>query len=133
MPVFAGGHLLSAGARYRRASVYYLTAERMQSRHYAPRQEAYRKMLDAFDKGITLGRENCEKLEVPFADTSFPGLYTRAEGTDGPAPAMVHFNGLDSTKELIYGSGIAHDLAHRGISTLMVDTPASERHCAFGA
>jgi fermentation-respiration switch protein FrsA (DUF1100 family) len=121
----AANHPLSAGARYYRASVYYLTAERLQSRHYTPRWEAYRKMLDAFDKGITLGRHNCAKVEIPYGNTNLPALLVSAEGVIGPAPCMVFYNGLDSTKEMIYGSGIAHELARRGISTLIVDHPGS--------
>ncbi|MFD3504537.1 alpha/beta hydrolase family protein [Streptomyces sp. NPDC058676] len=122
----AAGHTLTAGARYYRASVYYLTAERLQSRHYAPRWDAYRKMLDSFDKGITLGRHNCTKVEIPYEDTSLPALFVQAEeATSGRAPCMVHYNGLDSTKEMIYGSGIAQELARRGISTLIVDHPGS--------
>ncbi len=118
-----GGHRLSAAKKFARASVYYLTAERMQSRHYEPRQVAYRKMLDTFDQAVTLGEENCERVEIPYDGTSFSGLLVRALGTDGPSPVMVHFNGLDSTKEMIYGSGIGQELARRGISTLMVDHP----------
>ena len=37
----AAGHYLSAAEKYCRATAYYVTAERMQSRHYAPRQHAY--------------------------------------------------------------------------------------------
>jgi hypothetical protein len=102
------------------AAVYYLTAERMQSRHYEPRRPAYAKMLFAFDQAITLSRDNCERVEIPYEGGSFPGLLVRAAG---PAPVMVHVNGLDSTKEMIYGSGIGQELARRGVSTLMVDHP----------
>lgn len=121
----AAGHALTAGARYSRASVYYLTAERLQSRHYAPRWEAYRKGLAAFEKGITLGRQNCAKVEIPYEDTSLPALFVAAEGVTGRAPCMVFYNGLDSTKEMAYGSGMAQQLARRGISTLIVDHPGS--------
>ena len=38
---------------------------------------------------------------------------------------MIVWNGLDSTKEMMVGSGIHHELAARGISTLMVDCPGS--------
>ena len=41
----AAGYLLSAGTKYLRASGYYLAAERMQSRDYAPRWAAYDKGL----------------------------------------------------------------------------------------
>lgn len=121
----AAGHPLTAAARYYRASVYYLTAERLQSRHYAPRWEAYRKMLDCFEKGIVLGRHNCAKVEIPYEDTSLPALFVAASGVGGPAPCMVFYNGLDSTKEMIYGSGMAQELARRGIATLIVDHPGS--------
>jgi len=117
------GHDLSAGEKYRRASVYYMTAERMQSRHYAPRRIAYSKMLESFSKAIVLSRDNCERVEIPYEGVSVPALLVRAERADGPAPTMVHFNGLDSTKEMIYGSGIGRELSRRGISTLMVDHP----------
>ena len=56
----------------------------------------------------------------------FPAAYfVAAEGVDGPAPVMVAYNGLDSMKEMIYGSGSAQELARRGISTLIVDHPGS--------
>ncbi|WP_336650655.1 alpha/beta hydrolase family protein [Kocuria rosea] len=119
----AAGHDLSAARKYERASVYYLTAERQQSRHFAPRQEAYRKMLETFEKAITCGQRNCERVVIPYEGTTLPGLFVRAQGVTGPAPTMVHYNGLDSTKEMIYGSGIADELAARGINTLMVDHP----------
>jgi hypothetical protein len=121
----AAGHPLTAGALFSRASVYYLTAERLQSRHYAPRRDAYRKMLHSFDKGIVLGRRNCTKVEIPYEGTCLPGLFVAAEGVTGPAPCMVHYNGLDSTKEMVHGSGIADELARRGISTLIVDHPGT--------
>lgn len=121
----AAGHALTAGARYYRAAVYYMTAERLQSRHFTPRQEAYRKMLDAFGKGITLGRRNCTRVEIPYEDTSLPALFVAAAGITGPAPCVVFYNGLDSTKEIVYGSGIAQELARRGVSTLIVDHPGS--------
>lgn len=119
------GHDLTAGAKYARASVYYLAAERMQSRHYAPRAEAYRKGLEAFGKSIRLGRESCEPADVPYGDTSYPALFAKAEGVAGRAPCMVFCNGLDSLKEMGYRSGIAREFARRGISTLLIDQPGT--------
>ena len=123
----AAGHLLTAATKYRRASVYYLTAERLQSRHYAPRADAYDKMLRCFQKGVTLGKENCTRVEIPYEQNSLPALYVAAEGraTSEPSPCMVFYNGLDSTKEMVYGSGMAQELAQRGIATLIVDHPGS--------
>ncbi|GAA4922895.1 prolyl oligopeptidase family protein [Actinomycetospora succinea] len=121
----AAGHPLSAGARYYRAAVHYLTAERLQSRHYAPRQDAYRAMLDAFGKALALDRHDTTRVEIPYGDTSLPALFVAARGVDGPAPCMVFTNGLDSTKEMVHGSGIAQELARRGVSSLIVDHPGS--------
>jgi hypothetical protein len=39
------GRFLSATEKYGRATAYYVTAERMQSRHYEPRKHAYRTLL----------------------------------------------------------------------------------------
>ncbi|MEJ2869110.1 alpha/beta fold hydrolase [Actinomycetospora sp. OC33-EN08] len=120
----AAGHLLTASARYQRAAVYYLTAERLQSRHFGPRRTAYRAMLDAFGRAITTGRLKCARVEIPYEGVGMPALFVAAEGA-GPAPCMVFTNGLDSTKEMVFGSGIAQELARRGVSTLIVDHPGS--------
>jgi dienelactone hydrolase len=120
----ARGRLFSAGNKYGRAATYYITAERMQNRHFLPRQRAYRAMLECFEKYCTLGRQNCERVEIPYQDSTLAGLFVRAERADGsPAPCIAFFNGLDSTKEMLYGCGVGHELARRGISSLMVDQP----------
>jgi pimeloyl-ACP methyl ester carboxylesterase len=101
-----------------------MTCERMQNRDFAPRVQAYRKMLEAFDKFIALGAENCERVDIPYRGKGLAGLLVKAEGAvNGASPCIAFFNGLDSTKEMIYGSGIAQAFARRGISTLMVDQP----------
>jgi dienelactone hydrolase len=118
------GRAFSAAAKYGRAAVYYLTAERMQSRHFRPRQDAYRKMLDGFSRHVELGGHNCERVAIPYRGKTLAGLFVGAVRSDGGmAPCILHVNGLDSTKEMIYGSGIAQELARRGVSTLMVDQP----------
>ncbi len=119
------GRELTAGDLLRRASVYYLTGERMASRHFPPRWDAYRSGLDAFAQGIRLGRRNCELVEVPYEDTSLPALFIRATNAARPAPTVVAYNGLDSTKEMVYGSGLAQQLSRRGYATLIVDHPGS--------
>jgi alpha-beta hydrolase superfamily lysophospholipase len=114
----------SASAKFGRAATYYITAERMQNRHFEPRRRAYRRMLETFTKYVELGELNCERVEIPYQGKTLAGLYVRASRPDAsPAPCIAFFNGLDSTKEMIYGSRIGHELARRGISTLMVDQP----------
>ena len=122
----AMGRLLSAAAKYGRASGYYLTAERMQSRDYAPRWEAYRKGLELFRKRIALGDGRCEFVEIPYQGSSYTGLFIKAESADGaPAPCMVSCNGLDSMKEQIFGGGNGHSFVNRGISALLIDQPGT--------
>ncbi len=122
----ARGRALSAASKYGRASGYLLTAERMQSRDYAPRWEAYRKGLDLFRRRIGLSGEQCEFVEIPYEGSSFTGLFIKAEGTgDKPAPCMVCCNGLDSMKEQLFGGGNGHAFALRGVSALLVDQPGT--------
>lgn len=117
----AAGHGASAAEKYMRATAYYMSAERMQSRHYAPRLVMYQKMLDTMRDAIRVGGLNCDFVEIPYGATSFPGLFVRGHG-EGPRPTMVFCNGLDSIKECIY-LAIREDFAVRGISVLMIDHP----------
>ena len=115
------GWFLSAAEKYGRATAYYVTAERMQSRHYEPRKQAYRTLLKTMERMIVCGSLNCERVEIPYGANSFPGLFVKGQGA-GPRPCVVFCNGLDSVKEMIYLS-IRDEFAKRGISCLMVDQP----------
>lgn len=117
------GRLLSAGEKYRRAFVFFIQAERMQRPDFAPRREAYGEALDCFSRFLALTRQDCRRVEVPYRDTSLPALLVGVQ--DGPVvtPCMVHFDGLDVTKEIIYLLGVPGALAARGIATLVVDNP----------
>lgn len=117
----AARHFFTAAEKYGRATAYYITAERMQSRHYEPRKKAYRTMLNAMQRTVVAGGLNCERVEIPYGGTSFPGLFVRGHGP-GPRPCVVFCNGLDSVKEMIYLS-IRDELAKRGVSCLMIDQP----------
>lgn len=120
------GRLLSAAEKYGRAAGYLLAAERMQSRDYAPRWEAYNRGLALFRKRVELAGENCEFVEIPYEGKSFPALFIKAESQDGkPAPALVSCNGLDSMKEQIYGAGNPEAFRRRGVSTLVIDQPGT--------
>jgi dienelactone hydrolase len=121
----ARGRMISAGDKYGRAAIYYLTAERLQA-HGAPGRAAlYRRFLDIFARGIRLAGENCERVEIPYGEAHLAGLYVRAEGTGDRAPVLVQVNGLDSTKEMKYRVGLPRWLAQRGVSSLVVDQPGT--------
>jgi dienelactone hydrolase len=120
----AKGRRLSASNKLERASLYLITAERMQG-HGAPgREQIYAKARDAFDRSTALGRINRERVEIPLEIGTMPALFTRAPG-EGAKPVVVFCNGLDSSKELLYWTRLPQELARRGISTLCVDQPGS--------
>lgn len=118
------GRAFSASNKLERASLYLITAERMQG-HGAPgREVTYGKAREAFDRSTRLGKLNRERVEVPLATGTMPALWTRAPGA-GRMPAVVFCNGLDSCKELLFWTRLPEELARRGISTLCVDQPGS--------
>lgn len=117
--------MFSAGDKYNRAAIYYLTAERLQGVHAEGRTELYKQFLETFSKGIELTSESCEKVKIPFQDSFLTALFVPAENVDGPMPVLVQLNGLDSTKEMKYRVGLPKWLAKRGIASLIVDQPGT--------
>lgn len=118
------GYLLSAGSKYLRASGYYLAAERMQSRDYAPRWEAYAKGLELYHKGSSLRGLHVDKVEIPYEGSAYTAIFVH-DGSGTPRPTLVSVNGLDSMKEQVNMAG--HGLANleRGMNTLFVDQPGT--------
>lgn len=119
------GRLLSAGEKYKRASSYLMTCERLQGHNSPGRLALYKRSLELFDKSVELGKENCQRVEIPYEGKHLSALYVRAEGVDGPAPILIQVNGLDSTKELKYRVGLPDWLAKRGVSSLILDQPGT--------
>ncbi|THG31664.1 alpha/beta hydrolase family protein [Naasia lichenicola] len=120
----ARGRRIGAGETYYRASLYTSQAERLQSPKWEGRNAAYQKSIDLLLKHVELSGAPLITVDVPFEGALLPGYFYRAPG-DGPKPVIIMFNGLDSTKEMMYYSGFPQMLAVRGISTLMMDTPGS--------
>ena len=120
----AAGNVLTAATKFARATAYYITAERMQARDYAPRRAAYARMLALFAKHIALADPDCTPVEIPYGGSFMPALFCSASSAEKPTtPCMVFCNGLDSTKEMVYLVRITHALRARGISCLIVDQP----------
>lgn len=115
----------SAANKYRRACAMLMTAERMQRCGYEPRTRAYVRMLETFRRALEQEQTACTFVDIPYEGKSFPAVFVPAHDRATPAPCMVFCNGLDSMKEMVYLSGAAHELARRGIATLMVDQPGS--------
>jgi len=120
------GRRIGAGDKYYRASLYVSQSERLQSPMWPGRKDAYRKSVELLKKHVELSDIPLISVEIPFGESSLPGYLYLAQNADGrPTPVVVQWNGLDSTKEMMYYSGFPQMLARRGISTLMVDTPGS--------
>src|SRR5688572_18312273 len=120
----ASGRLFSAGEKLKRACIYYSTAERMQGRGHPGRAETYARALDAFRRGVAFAGEPLERVEISYEGKAIAAWYHRAPG-EGRRPVVVYCNGLDSTKELLWFSGLPQALAKRGVSTLCVDQPGT--------
>jgi hypothetical protein len=80
------GRLLSAGEKYRRASSYLITAERLQAHNAPGRLALYRRELDLFLKGTRLCGENVERVEIPYEGKHISGLYVRAGDANQRSP-----------------------------------------------
>ena len=120
----AKARMFSAGDKLKRAALYYQIAERMQGQGHPGRLETYAKALDSFQRGVAFARDNVERVEIAFGGKTLAGLWTRGRG-EGPRPAVVYCNGLDSTKEMLFFSWLPHALAKRGVSCLCVDQPGT--------
>jgi dienelactone hydrolase len=119
------GREFSAGPKLKRASIYYVTAERMQGLGHPGRMTTYKKALDAFARGTKYASDNVQRVEIPYADDKkLSGYLTLAEG-EGPRPIVIFCNGLDSSKEMLWLGGFPYALANRGISCLCVDQPGT--------
>ena len=123
----ARGYRRSAGQKYRRACAYYFAGERNMNSGDPIRLETYRSALATFRSSVELRGETVEFVEVPYQGQSLPALFVPAASGKGetgrPAPCVVHFDGFDVTKEVIYNRGMAHELSQRGVSVLLVDHP----------
>ncbi|HHX81650.1 MAG TPA: prolyl oligopeptidase family serine peptidase [Pseudomonadaceae bacterium] len=120
----AQGRVLSASRKMQRAALYLLVAERMQGHGHPGRDATFAKAQQVFRHSVDIGRENAERVEIPYQGKVLPALLTRAP-TKGPQPCVLYVNGLDSCKELLYWSWLPRELARRGIATLSVDQPGT--------
>jgi len=118
------GREYSAAEKLKRASIYFLTGERMQGQGHPGRAETYAKALDSFQRGVKYAQDPVERVEIDYEGKPIVGLFHRAPG-EGPKPCVMYCNGLDSMKEMLWLGGFAQALAKRGIHTLCVDQPGT--------
>jgi len=127
----AAGHTATAGDLYFRATNYLCQAERMQSASAPGRVAVYRRVLELAELSFTYRDPQVSRVAIPYEGTTLPAYFSPAHSStapataSGPAPVIILWNGLDSTKEHMYSSAHWAELAARGISCLMVDCPGS--------
>lgn len=125
----ARGRRINAGDKLYRASLYTSQAERLQSPQWEGRKAAYQKSIDLLLRHVDVSGAPFTAVEIPYEGASLPGYLYAADPAAVPEgtlpPVVIQWNGLDSTKEMMYYSQFPQMLARRGISTLMVDTPGS--------
>jgi dienelactone hydrolase len=116
------GRSSAAARKLLRAAGYLFIAERQVVDKSERTQAAYGRAVELFARGVRCSGVEVERAEVPFGDASMPALYLPATGANGPAPAVIHFSGLDVNKEIIFLLGV-RELPRYGVSVLICDHP----------
>ncbi len=125
------GHRVSAAPFYLRACKYYQMAERFRTPKDDLALKIYQHSIDCFHAFTRMTDVKIEIVEVPFVDGSLPGYFVHAQNSSAAKkPAVVFFDGLDVTKELLYMRGVP-DLIKRGISVLIMDGPGTGEAIRF--
>ena len=96
----AQGHLFSAGRKYLRACVYYMTAERMAGHRDPLKLNIYGKLLETFRKGVTLRDAQLEFVDPALREHDLAGLVLSragrwAETCDDPFRRLRRGQGMD--------------------------------------
>jgi len=124
----AGGHGVSAGEAYLRASNYYRTAE-----FYLPlvpndprKLNTARRSRESFHKAVPFLPLTIEAVEIPYEGTTLPGYVIKAPSSTGRAPTVLCHTGFDGTnEEIALAPGFA--AAARGYTYIAFEGPGQGR------
>ena len=121
----AKGHIISARELYLRASAFYATSfHPIYGAPVDPRLfAAFRKQVDALDKGLAIGPNPVLPLRIPFGRTPLPAYLIPALGfEDEVRPLIILNNGYDATiTDMYFASAVA--ASRRGYHCLLFDGP----------
>ena len=111
----------TSGLYYLRAGNYFYTGER-----FIPpgeeKLELSKKAFNCYHSGLKKKYPEIEFIELPYEDTSLPGLFYPAKNNSKPAPTIIIFNGMDNCKEMsILFAGL--EFSNRGYNVLAIDGP----------
>ncbi|MBS0221115.1 MAG: alpha/beta fold hydrolase [Proteobacteria bacterium] len=115
----------SASELYLRASAFYATSYHpIYGEPVDPRLlSAFRKQIDAFDRGLALRKVPVMPLRIPFQGTAMPAYLLPAERLEGERrPLVILTNGYDaSVTEMYFAMAVA--ASRRGYHCLLFDGP----------
>ncbi len=96
----AGGHAISAGEIYLRASNYYRAAVIRYAVPDDPRMlEVCRSAVECFDRAIDLLAMPARAVAIPYENTTLPGYFFRSPAADGRAPLVIVHQGFHAWPE----------------------------------
>jgi len=96
----AGGHRLSAGQSYLRASTYYRAALIHHPEPQDPGVVAMTRLaVSCFDRAIDLLALPARAVRIPYEGTTLPGYFHRSPVADVRAPVLIVFEGRDAWPE----------------------------------
>ncbi len=111
----------TSGLYYLRAGNYFYTGERF----VPPGEEKLKlgkKAFNCYHTGLKKKYPVIEFIELPYENTSLPGLFYPAKDSSKPNPTVIIFNGMDNCKEMsILFAGL--ELSNRGYNVLAIDGP----------
>ncbi|MBI4767039.1 MAG: alpha/beta hydrolase [Deltaproteobacteria bacterium] len=118
-----GGHKISAGEAYLRASNYYRTAQFFM--HADPNDPralgAARSSVQSFVQAMKLLSVPVESVKIPYERTTLPGYFYTSPRAPKPGPLLIVWDGFDGTAEEIYYVGDA--AIRRGYHCLIIEGP----------
>lgn len=125
-------HRLTAAGAYLRAACYYQWGERFRTPKDDAALQAFSTAVECFHRHLALTDwPKVEPVEVPYENGHLPGYFVHPRTSEtGPAPCVVFFDGLDTTKELQYVRGVP-DIARRGMACLVMDGPGTGEAIRF--
>jgi alpha-beta hydrolase superfamily lysophospholipase len=119
------GRRASARELFLRASCFYgASYHPLYERPVDPRLvAAFRKQIDAFNKGLALGDPPVKPLRIPFERTSLPAYLIPAVGHETAVrPLVICTNGYDAAiTDMFFASAVA--MTARGYHCLLFDGP----------
>jgi len=118
------GHRWTAGRKLLRSAIAEFMAERQRANTDPHKLVSYRRALTLFKEALALQESPVRHVEIPYQGKTLKALYIPAVTEAERAPCLIHFNGLDVTKELVYMMH-GYDLPPRGVAAVFVDQPGT--------